>query len=178
MLPSTRHPISPLYTPGENAFHGDSKPGDLPGEFVMKGGMCCEILRPQRSIAQHKAIYITIKGAYKLELVTLKCLSRSINRVTKYVMRMYFIGSINFSINKGHFWSSVQLIVSGVLDDPIPHMGHVSMMGPGRAPGAAGLGDEHRSRDSHWFWCRAMSMGCIFGFHAVALPLFISAPPF
>lgn len=69
----------------------------------MKGGMCCEILQLQRSIAQHKAIYITIKGAYKLELVTLKCLSRSINRVTKYVMRMYFIGSINFSINKGHF---------------------------------------------------------------------------
>lgn len=79
-------PISPPCTPGTNGFQGDSEPGDLPwGGAAMDEGACCETLRPQRSIAQHKAIYITIKGAYRLELVTLKCLSRSINWVTKYV---------------------------------------------------------------------------------------------
>lgn len=85
MLVFTGNALSPPCTPGENNFQGNSKPGDLPRVAGMDGGVCCEILWPQRSIAQHKAIYITIKGAYRLELVTLKCLSRSINWVTKYV---------------------------------------------------------------------------------------------
>lgn len=58
---------------------------DLPGVAGMDGGVCCEILWPQRSIAERAAIYITIKGAYRPELVTLKCLLWSINWVTKYV---------------------------------------------------------------------------------------------
>lgn len=70
---------------GQMVSRGIQSLGTFPGGAAMDGGTCCETLRPQRSIAQHKAIYITIKGAYRLELVTLKCLSRSINWVTKYV---------------------------------------------------------------------------------------------
>lgn len=82
--------LSPSYTPGANGLWGNSKPVDLPGVDWTDAGVCCEILWPQRSIAQHKPINITIKGAYRLELVTLKCLSQSINWVTKYVTANVF----------------------------------------------------------------------------------------